>query len=299
MAMKILRASHLGMCFGVRDAITLARHEAQQHPVTVLGDLVHNETVLADLRDRGVRVERDLDAVGTETVMITAHGASERRIASVRERGHRVIEATCPLVRFAHAKIQELARAGCHPVIVGQREHVEVRGLVEDLEAFDVVLTEAEIDALAPRARFGVASQTTQPEARVAALVARLRSRFPEAEVRVAETVCLPTRQRQRAAEELAQQSTVVVVIGGAHSNNTRELARTCGRFCRRVHQVQTAADLSPDWFHADDVVGITAGTSTPDLLIAGVEQRLREWSEASVFDAAPSGRLACASRFA
>lgn len=279
--MKILRASHYGMCFGVRDAITLARHEAEQHPVTILGDLVHNETVLEDLRARGVRIERQLEAVATPTVLITAHGASDRRIAAVRERGHRVLEATCPLVRFAHAKVQELARAGFHPVIVGQRDHVEVRGLVEDLDAYDVVLTESDIDRLEPRARFGVAAQTTQPEARFAALVERLRIRFPDAEIRVAETVCLPTRQRQRAAEDLASQSTVVVVVGGAHSNNTRELARTCQRFCSRVHQVQTADDLNPAWFQPDDVVGVTAGTSTPDTVIDGVEAWLRAWEPA------------------
>ena len=270
--MKIQRALHLGMCFGVRDALSLAREEASAAPVTVLGDLVHNESVLTDLRERGIRVDRNLESVTTPTVIITAHGASERRLREVEARGHRVVEATCPLVRFAHNQVGRLAREGFHPVIVGQRDHVEVRGLTEDLEAFDVILTEEDVDRMTPRARFGVASQTTQPVARVRQLVALLRRRFPDAEIRVADTVCLPTKQRQDAAEQLARTSTVVVVIGGNHSNNTRELVATCRRQVARVHHVQTAADLDPAWFQSDDTVGVTAGTSTPDYLVEAVE---------------------------
>lgn len=274
--MTILRAEHLGMCFGVRDAIALANAESARQPVTVLGDLVHNETVLADLRSRGVRLERDLDAVQTGTVIITAHGTSNRRLAEVRERGHRVLEATCPLVHFAHRALAELVSRGLHPVVIGQREHIEVRGLTGDFPHVDVVLSEADIDALPERPRFGIASQTTQPIARVRELVAHFRRRFPQSEVVFRDTVCQPTKQRQSAAEDLAQRSDVVVVIGGAHSNNTRQLVATCGRFCERVHHVQTAGDLNEAWFQRDDTVGLTAGTSTPDSTIQAVEAALR-----------------------
>jgi 4-hydroxy-3-methylbut-2-enyl diphosphate reductase len=106
-------------------------------------------------------------------------------------------------------------------------------------------------------------------------LVQLNRERWPQADVRFIDTVCQPTKQRQSAAVELAQQCNVVVVIGGAHSNNTHELVRTCARFCPRVHHVQTADDLRGEWFFAADVVGLTAGTSTPDTVIAEVEQRL------------------------
>ncbi|MEK7706901.1 MAG: 4-hydroxy-3-methylbut-2-enyl diphosphate reductase, partial [Verrucomicrobiota bacterium] len=108
--MKILRAEHLGMCFGVRDAIALALEQAQARPLTILGDLVHNETVLAELRARGIEFQNDAKAVGTETVMITAHGASERRLVAVRERGLHVLEATCPLVAVAHRAVAKLVR---------------------------------------------------------------------------------------------------------------------------------------------------------------------------------------------
>lgn len=274
--MRILRASHLGMCFGVRDALALARQTAAESPLTVLGDLVHNDTVLEDLRRRGIRIERRLEAVETATVMITAHGTSNRQRQDVENRGHRVIEATCPLVRFAHDRVLELARAGYHPVIVGQRDHVEVRGLTGDLAAFDVVLSDDDIDALAARPRYGVASQTTQPIARVRQLVERLRRRFPDAEIRVADTVCQPTKQRQQAAERLARTCDVVIVVGGAHSNNTRQLVATCERHGAKAHHVQTADDLRAEWFAGAETVGLTAGTSTPDVVIDAVEAWLR-----------------------
>ena len=278
--MKLLRASHLGMCFGVRDAIALAQTEAARQPLTILGELVHNETVLADLRARGIRFTSQPATAETDTVMVTAHGASEAAKTRARERGLHVLEATCPLVHVAHRAVQTLVRAGFHPVIIGKCDHVEVRGLTEDLAECDIVLTEADVSALRERPRFGIAAQTTQPIERVRQLVALVRARFPQSEVRFVDTVCQPTKQRQTAAEELARQCDVVVVIGGAHSNNTRELVATCARLCPRVHHVQGPDNLCPDWFAGAETVGLTAGTSTPDTTIDAVEQAL--WRIAS-----------------
>jgi 4-hydroxy-3-methylbut-2-enyl diphosphate reductase len=277
--MKIIKAEHLGMCFGVRDAIALALNESKQRPVTILGDLVHNETVLADLKSQGIRVAQQSHEIQSEAVLITAHGASEKRMAEVKARGHALVEATCPLVHLAHRAVQKLVAAGYHPVIIGKRDHVEVRGLTEDLADFDVVLSEADVFELKEHTRFGVAAQTTQPIEKVRHLVDLIRTRFPEAEVLFADTVCQPTKQRQTAAVELACQSDVVIVIGGAHSNNTHELVKTCRRFCARVHHVQTAAELRKEWFDGAGTVGITAGTSTPDTCIDSVEQWLRSFS--------------------
>ena len=213
---KIIRAAHLGMCFGVRDAISLALDESSRRPLTILGELVHNESVLAELR-----------------------------------------------ARF-------------HPVIIGKRDHVEVRGLTGDLKEFDIVLTEADIAQLIKRPRFGIAAQTTQPVEKVCRLATLIQRRFPGSEVRFIDTVCQPTKQRQTAAIKLAQQSDVVLVIGGQHSNNTRELAATCQTYCPRVHHIQSAGDIRAEWFEGARIVGITAGTSTPEWTIDAVEQWLR-----------------------
>src|SRR5262245_59411571 len=163
--LRILRAAHLGMCFGVRDAISLALEHADAGPLTILGDLVHNPTVLHALEAKGIAIAQDATQVTTPTLMVTAHGTSERTLARTRPLGPTVVEATCPLVRVAHRAVAALARDGYHVVIVGQRDHVEVRGLTGDLDRgeFSVVLDDEDVLALEPRPRIGVAAQTTQP----------------------------------------------------------------------------------------------------------------------------------------
>ncbi len=263
------------MCFGVKDAVALALETARREPLTILSDLVHNETVVADLRAKGIRVAQQPADVSTPTVMVTAHGASERAMNETRGRGLNVIEATCPLVHLAHRAVARLVREGFHPVIIGKRDHVEVRGMTGDLDRFDVVLGDEDVVKLGERPRFGVVAQTTQPIDKVRRLVGLIRDRFPKSAVHFVDTVCQPTKQRQNAATELAQKCDVVIVIGGAHSNNTHELVKTCSRFCARVHHVQTALELREDWFLASDIVGITAGTSTPEAIIATVEEAI------------------------
>jgi 4-hydroxy-3-methylbut-2-enyl diphosphate reductase len=275
--MKIIRARSLGMCFGVRDAIALAHEHADARPLTILGDLVHNTTVLADLRARGIAMAHEAAQVKTHTVMVTAHGTSERTLANTRALGLDVVEATCPLVHVAHKAVRALVRDGYHPVIIGRRDHVEVRGLTDDLDDFDVVLDEDDVLALDEHPRIGIATQTTQSVERVQHLVGLIRRRFPQSDVRFIDTVCQPTKQRQNAARELARQCDLVIVVGGADSNNTRELASTCSQHGARVHHVQTEADLRPEWFRAASAVGLTAGTSTPDHVIDQIEQRMRE----------------------
>jgi 4-hydroxy-3-methylbut-2-enyl diphosphate reductase len=188
-----------------------------------------------------------------------------------------VVEATCPLVRVAHRAVAALARDGYHVVIVGQRDHVEVRGLTGDLDRCDVVLDDHDVLALDEHPRIGVAAQTTQPVEKVRHLVDLIRRRFPQSDVRFLDTVCKPTKERQSAAIEMAGQADVVIVVGGRSSNNTRELVHTCARYCDRVHHVQTDADVRPEWLEGATVVGLTAGTSTPDDIIDRVEARIRQ----------------------
>jgi len=273
------------MCFGVRDAIALALEHAEAGPLTILGDLVHNPTVLSVLDAKGIAVAKDVADVKTPTVMVTAHGASERTLARTRALGLAVVEATCPLVHVAHRAVAALARDGYHVVIVGQRDHVEVRGLTGDLDRFDVVLDDEDVLSLEDHPRLGVAAQTTQPVEKVRHLVNLIRARFPHSEVRFLDTVCKPTKERQSAAIEMSRHADVVIVVGGRSSNNTRELVTTCARYCARVHHVQTDSDVRPEWFVGANVVGLTAGTSTPDDVIDCVEARIRVVATGSAAD--------------
>jgi 4-hydroxy-3-methylbut-2-enyl diphosphate reductase len=277
------------MCFGVRDAIALALDHADAGPLTILGDLVHNPTVLSALEAKGIAVAQDVAHVTTPTVMVTAHGTSDRTLAQTRALGLTVVEATCPLVRVAHRAVTTLARQGYHVVIVGQRDHVEVRGLTGDLDRFDVVLDDADVLELEEHPRVGVAAQTTQAVEKVRHLVGLIRRRFPQSEVRFVDTVCKPTKDRQSAAIEMARQADVIIVVGGQSSNNTRELVKTCARYCARVHHVQTDADVQPQWFDGAKVVGLTAGTSTPDDVISRVEARIRFFADGTSGECSPA----------
>src|SRR3954470_21434262 len=280
--MRILRAAHLGMCFGVRDAIALAHAHADAGPLTILGDLVHNPTVLSALEAKGIAVAQDVTQVKTATLMVTAHGTSERTLARTRALGVTVVEATCPLVHAAHRAVAALANEGYHVVVVGQRDHVEVRGLTGDLDPFDVVLEDEDVVALEEHPRIGVAAQTAQAVEKVRHLVGLIRRRFPHSEVRLVDTVCKPTKDRQSAAVNIAGQADVVIVVGGRSSNNTRELVKTCARYCTRVHHVETDQDVRPEWFDGANVVGLTAGTSTPDEVIDHVEAQVRVCADKS-----------------
>ncbi|MFQ5791051.1 MAG: 4-hydroxy-3-methylbut-2-enyl diphosphate reductase [Acidobacteriota bacterium] len=277
--MKVIRAKHMGLCFGVRDAIEVALVEAEKSPFTVLGDLVHNEGVLETLALAGVERSGSLDTVSNRRVMITAHGSSDRRRQQVIDAGHELLDATCPLVRNAHERLRRLVACGYHPVVIGRKGHVEVEGLIGDFPGADVLLSTEDVSRLRPHRRFGVVAQTTQPAQRVRQILADLRRRFPESEVRFEDTVCRPTKERQSDAEALSRLADVMVVVGGPNSNNTRELAATCRQSCERVYQVPGPELLERRWFEPGDTVGITAGTSTPDDVIVAVETRLLEWA--------------------
>jgi 4-hydroxy-3-methylbut-2-enyl diphosphate reductase len=276
--MKIRLAGHFGMCFGVRDALRAAHEAAAAGPVTVLGALVHNPVVVGHLRAVGVR-EGELGVVGsaaTRDVVITAHGASERDLRAWREAGFRVTDTTCPLVRKAHSALGGLVSAGYFPVVIGRKGHVEVRGLIGDHPAAVVVESEADIEAIPFCPKIGVVSQTTQPLARARDFVKQIESRRPDADVRFIDTVCQPTKDRQRALEELCLETAVVVVVGGRHSNNTRELVTTARRLGAVAHHVESPDDLDPGWFSGVESVGVTAGTSTLDESVHAVVERLR-----------------------
>jgi 4-hydroxy-3-methylbut-2-enyl diphosphate reductase len=275
-AFRVLTAESMGMCFGVRDALSLALDHPRRADLTVLGDLVHNPTVLRRLEEAGIRRVASLEApVATLHVLVTAHGASEAALARLRARGLTVLEATCPLVRHAHRMVRRLVARGYFPAIIGQPDHVEVRGLTEDLDECAVLRGPEDLGLLAGRARIGVASQTTQPLAFVLEMVDRIRAAYPDAEVRFADTVCQPTKDRQEAARRLAASCEVVVVVGGRHSNNTRQLLAACRREGARAHQVEGPAELRREWFRGASRVGLTAGTSTPEEVIQAVHAAL------------------------
>src|SRR5262249_54498632 len=194
--MEVRMAEHYGMCFGVRDAVDLALRLTRQGSLTILGDLVHNPDVVAQMEAAGANRTNRLEEVQTRAVLLTAHGTANHVKRQLREQGRQVHDATCPLVKRAHLALNKLVAEGRYPVVIGQAGHVEVRGLVGDLHEYSIVLTEADLAQLEGRPRLGIVAQTTQPLARVQELVEAIRRRFPEADVRFIDTVCQPTKDR-------------------------------------------------------------------------------------------------------
>src|SRR5206468_1168211 len=276
--MKIVLAEHFGMCFGVRDAIAQAVDLAEQGPLTILGELVHNPNVRERLRAQGV-VEGSLDQSGATSgpVMITAHGASDAKRAAWREHGFNVVDGTCPLVRHAHDQLKRLVAAGYFSVVIGKVGHVEVRGLTEDFPEARIIDLPSDILKLPRRHRYGVISQTTQPIDRVRALVAEIERLHPASEVRYVDTVCKPTKDRQSALRQLIDVAEVIVVVGGRESNNTRQLVETCRAADRRAFHIERPEELRSEWFDSISVVGLTAGTSTLRETVDAVFRRLEE----------------------
>lgn len=277
--MNIHLANHHGMCFGVRDALRATHSAAMREPVTMLGQLVHNPIVDAHLRTLGVRSGSLDQPAETTAVIITAHGVSDTERRSWTESGHHVTDTTCPLVCKAHQALVTLVEEGYHPVVIGQRLHVEVRGLVGDFPMASVLQNEAEAALIAPHAKLGVISQTTQPLERVLQLVQALKETHPHSEVRFIDTVCHPTKQRQTALEDLCRRCEIVIIIGGKNSNNTRQLTEKASRLGVRAHQIEAPDDLQEEWFTGFTEVGVTAGTSTLDETVAAVMERLRQLS--------------------
>lgn len=283
--MKILLAEHYGLCFGVRDAIAQAERLAAQGPLTILGELVHNPVVRTRLTAGGV-VEGSLGtppSSGTGQVMITAHGASDEARGRWRTAGYGVADGTCPLVRHAHDQLRMLVQLGYAPVVIGQAGHVEVNGLVGDFPGAVVIQTETDFLSLPPSGKIGVISQTTQPVERVRSLVEAMRVARPGCEIRWVDTVCQPTKNRQRALRSLLAEADTVVVVGGHNSNNTLQLVAAAAVEGRDVHHVETADDLRAEWFEQAEVVGITAGTSTLKETVAAVRDRLESFAQAPV----------------
>lgn len=276
--MRIELARHYGMCFGVRDALRSTRDLAAEREVTVLGQLVHNPVVSDQLAELGVRdgALADTASARTADVVITAHGAADRDRQRWREAGFRVNDTTCPLVHKAHKALASLVARGFFPVVIGKPGHVEVQGLIGDFPQAAVVESFRDILAL-PRdqAKIGVVSQTTQPIDRVERLVRQIESCHPQAEVEFLDTVCQPTKDRQRALEELCANNEIVVVVGGPNSNNTAQLARTVEKLGATAHRVARADELDPTWFRGAERVGVTAGTSTLEESVQEVYARL------------------------
>ena len=258
-------ASHAGVCYGVERALKLAAHAAEsaRGSVTTLGPLIHNPIVVRDLESAGVKGAQTVDEVESGTLIIRAHGVVPQVIDQARAKGLEVLDATCPYVKKVHMAAEELVREGYQLIVVGESGHPEVEGILGHAgDAAHVVSTPHDLDGVDLARKVGVVVQTTQTPANLAAIVSALALRTMD--LRVVNTICSATQERQDSAAELASRADVMIVIGGKNSGNTRRLAEICMACCPRTHHIEDSSEIQRTWFEGVALVGITAGASTP-----------------------------------
>jgi len=277
---KVIVAEYAGYCYGVERAFNIVEGEAKnsRDPITTLGPLIHNRQAIEALeKDFGVRSADSLEEVPGGKIVIRTHGVPPEVVEEASRRGLEVVDATCPFVRSAQKLARKLVEEGYNLVLLGERNHPEVIGVTAHAGGKAIVVEKPEdIDRYLPLNRVGIVVQTTQQLDKLQELISRILPHCKD--LKVQNTICYATTDRQSAARELARKLDTMVVVGGRHSGNTRRLVEVCKEQGARVFHVETAEELDPEDFRGKEVVGVTAGASTPDFIIREVVKRLESF---------------------
>jgi len=277
--MRIILSETLSYCFGVRKTLELTNKLLADRPdrtYCMLGEIVHNEHVVEALRASGLRVVRTLEDVPPGGVVILqSHGSSRKRYEELKARGLEFVDATCPMVRIIHDRIRAVEAQGRVPVVIGQAGHEEVRGIVGQVARALVVKSSDEVtpELFAGVGRAGVVAQSTFVEEEARRIVERIRALVPD--VVFHDTICQPTKTRQREVETHTRTADVVIVIGSRHSANTRHLFNIARSINPRTHLIDRPESVEDLAIPREATVFVASGASTPMELIAEVVRRL------------------------
>jgi len=276
--MRIVVAKDAGYCFGVRDAVNMAHETANEFgEVYMLGHIVHNEKVVNDLEDVGARVVHSLDEVPTDKpILFRAHGTSPEVWETAKEKGLKVIDATCPLVTEIHDEFRKMETEGRQLIIIGDHGHDEVIGIANQVENPIVLSSVSEVQKLGRIKKAGVVSQSTQMIENVQAIINILMTKVFD--LKFVNTICFPTRRNHEQIKQLSENSNLMIVIGSFTSANSKRLTQLALERNPNSHQVSKSSEVKSDWFlDQPEVVGISAGASTPDEIIQNVIDRVKE----------------------
>lgn len=271
-------ARHAGVCFGVKRALEEAYTviAEQQGSIATLGELIHNPHVVRNLEKQGVRTVHSVDEVDEGTLIIRAHGVAPQVKEAAESAGLNVVDATCPFVKRVQDHARTLYKEGYQVIIVGEAGHPEVEGIFGCTEGMGYIVgSSSELAGIDIAQRVGVVVQTTQTKENLRQVVDALLSRARE--VRVFDTICSATNERQEAARALAATCDLMIVIGGRNSGNTRRLAQICREECPRSYHIEDAREIEAIWVADASHIGITAGASTPQGQIDDVVSTLKQ----------------------
>ncbi|MCI8429457.1 MAG: 4-hydroxy-3-methylbut-2-enyl diphosphate reductase, partial [Lachnospiraceae bacterium] len=278
--MQVKVAKSAGFCFGVQRAVDTVYEQVEKgiRPIYTYGPIIHNEVVVQDLEEKGVKVlgsRKELEELEEGTVIIRSHGVGKEIYELIRKQGLHCVDATCPFVKKIHRTVEKESRAGKQIVIIGNDRHPEVEGIKGWCSTPAVVIESAQqaenLRILEP-IPLCIVSQTTFNYKKFKDLVEIIdKKRYDRV---VVNTICNATEERQTEARRIAGEVDAMIVIGGSHSSNTQKLFEICRNECRNTYYIQTVHDLNLEVLRSTGLIGITAGASTPKKIIEEVQTR-------------------------
>lgn len=280
--MEIILAPHAGFCFGVRRAIDLAEEALKDvqagRRVLSMGPLIHNPQEVKRLEAKGLALLEDEAQLNKDsTVIVRSHGIPPEKERELLSKGVRIVDATCPFVKAVHEAVVKLTKEGYFVVLVGEKNHPEVIGTLGYLQECGgkgvVVESKEDLKSVLGKDKVGIVAQTTQNEQFFKEVVGEVA--LWAREVKIINTICNATSERQEDVYKLAPHVDVMIVIGGKNSGNTRRLYEIAKSLNPRSYHIETPEELQREWFEGAQKVGLTAGASTPDWIIGQVVDRI------------------------
>ncbi len=287
--MNVILAQPRGFCAGVVRAIDIVERALAIYtpPIYVLHEIVHNRYVVEDLKKRGAVFVETPDKVPLNAVCIfSAHGVATTVVENAKLRQLQIIDATCPLVTKVHTQAQRYAQQGFEVIIIGHAGHPEVEGTRGSVEGLvHVLCTPQEVKALEVKnpERVAYVTQTTLSIDDTRDVIELLTERFPQIQGAAISDICYATQNRQNAVRKLASEINVLLVVGAYNSSNSNRLREVGTQTGVNSYLIENAEDLNKTWFSNNPIVGITAGASTPEILVEEVLQRLRRFGVENV----------------
>lgn len=277
--MRIITAKRAGFCFGVKRAINIAFSAAENKKTGVytLGPIIHNPQVIERLKEMGVfplDSPKDISKKVVRAVIIRTHGVPAPFIDELKRAGIEVIDATCPYVKKAQQYAKLLTEEGYQVVILGDKRHPEVEGIMS-YAGKDAVIVDRGKRLPRLKQKIGIVVQTTQPIDALKRLLSDAIERVKE--IKVYNTICSSTALRLKETESIARKADVMIVVGGKNSANTTQLANLCRSLSVPTYHIETSGELKERWFKGARIVGITAGASTPDWIIDDIKKRIKD----------------------
>jgi 4-hydroxy-3-methylbut-2-enyl diphosphate reductase len=276
--MKINLAKSAGFCFGVKRALKIAlKTAATGTTVEMLGDIVHNEEVVQGIERAGIKKIKKLRNGSGKILVIRAHGASENVYRKAAQLGYTIVDATCPMVKEIHTIVKATKNEGCRIIILGDKLHDEVRGIMGQLNNRAIVIDSIKhipLETIKRVKKACVVAQSTQNAEKILSIVAVLKKHIKE--IQFFNTICRPTRIKQKEAKAMPLKNDVMIIIGSKTSANTKRLYQISKALNKRSYWIRSSAALKSEWFKGAHTVGIMAGASTPDATTNDVIAKIR-----------------------